>query len=301
MSFDTLKSQGSLLEKLTSSLDTKSGYIDERIWKPAMGKGNVGSAVIRFLPPSHGNDLPWVQRFTHSFKVNDRYFIEECPTTLGRKCPVCDANSELWATKQDNNRALASSRKRKLNYYSNIYVISDPANPQNEGKVFIYRFGPKIFEKITEAMKPKFADIEPIDPTNFWEGADFNLRIAMRGQFWNYDASSFSNKSTLGGFSNDSLRAVYDQQYDLSTLVAPDIFKSYEEISRKFAEVTGGRPKIDDEVRFEETSFSKPSFDSAPSVPADLKEDLAALTTAAPKGSEDNHNYFENLMNDMDF
>lgn len=308
MSFDALQSQGSLLEKLTASLDTKSGYIDDKLWKPQMGKGNTGSAVIRFLPPSHGNELPWVQRWQHAFKVNERWFIEECPTSLGRKCPVCDANSDLWKTQKDADRALASSRKRKLKYYANIYVVSDPANPANEGKVFVYSFGPKIFEKITDAMKPKFADIEAIDPTNLWHGANFHLRISLRTgtKFWVYDDSSFGKKGTLGDFNNDQLRAIYDQQYNLSEYVDPTVFKSYEELSRKFADLTGGRPKIDEEVRSEEVSFSTPDFNSpditasAPPITPELKDELNNLTATAPKASEDNHDYFEGLMSDME-
>lgn len=307
MSFDALEAQGSLLEKLTASLDTKSGYIDEKLWKPKLGKGETGSAVIRFLPPSHGNPLPWVNRYQHAFKVNDRWFIEECPTTLdGRKCPVCEANSELWAK---NEKSLASSRKRKLKYYSNIYVVSDPLTPENEGKVFVYQFGPKIFEKITDAMKPKFADIQPIDPTNFWKGANFHLRINIRSgtKFWEYENSSFGTPGTLGDFSRDELKAIYEQQYDLSEYVKPELFKPYEEIARKFAEVTGSRPKVDDEVRYEESSFSAPDFNapdithSAPvPVPQAMKEELNNLTATAPTGSKDNHDYFDDLMNEMD-
>ena len=302
MSFDALQAQGSLLDKLTSSLETKSGYIDDKLWKPTMGKGDTGSAVIRFLPPSHDNPLPWVQRWQHAFKVRERWFIEECPTTIDRKCPVCEANSNLWASGIESDKALASSRKRKLKYYTNVYVISDPANPSNEGKVFVYSFGPKIFEKITDAMKPKFADIEAIDPTNFWEGANFHLRISKRGVFWNYDDSSFGPKGTLGDFSKDQLRAIYEQQYDLSEYVNPEIFKSYEDLSRKFGELSG-RPQADEEVRFEESSFSAPNFNSpdithsAP-VPQDLKDELNTLASA-PKANTDTHEYFDDILNDL--
>jgi len=304
MSFDALEAQGSLLDKLTASLDTKSGYTDEKLWKPKLGKNQTGSAVIRFLPRSHNNPLPWVKRYQHAFKVNDRWFIEECPTSLeGRNCPVCEANTELW---KNNEKSLASVRKRKLKYYSNIYVISDPLHPENEGKVFVYQYGPMIFEKITDAMKPKFTDIEAIDPTDIWKGADFHLRINIRSgtKFWEYDNSSFGATGILGNYTRDQLKSIYENQHDLSEYVKPEVFKSYEEISRKFAEITGSRPNVDEEVRYEESSFSAPDFNapdithSAP-VPQQMKEELNNLTATAPTNSQDNHVYFDELMNDL--
>ncbi len=307
MSFDALESQGSLLEKLTASLETKSGFTDDRMWKPKMGKGGTGSATIRFLPPSHGNELPWVQRWQHNFNVNGdkkRLYIEQCPTTVGRKCPVCDANTELWKTKDEKDKALASYRKRKLKYFANIYVVKDPANPSNEGKVWIFEFGPKIFEKITGAMKPKFADIEPIDPTNLWHGANFNMRICMQGVYWNYDESSFGTKETLGDFSKDQLREIYSQQYDLSEFTKPEAFKSYEKLQQRFEDLTSGynaAPKLDAEVRFEESNFnSNDIMPSSPSVSSDLKEELNNLNTSASNTSADNHDYFDNLMGSLE-
>lgn len=301
MSFDALESQGSLLEKLTASLETKSGFTDDRMWKPKMGKGGTGSAIIRFLPPSHGNDLPWVQRWQHNFNVNGdkkRLYIEQCPTTVGRKCPVCDANSELWKTNDEKDKALASYRKRKLKYFANIYVVKDPVNPDTEGKVWIFEFGPKIFEKITGAMKPKFADIEPIDPTNLWHGANFNMRICMQGVFWNYDESSFGKKETLGDFSKDQLREIYNKQYDLSEFSSAEEFKSYEKLQERFNTVTNGPSRS--EVRFEEPNFNSPSMSAVPSVTPDLKEELNNLTTSASTGGADKHDYFNDLMSSIE-
>ena len=169
--------------------------MDEKLWKPKLGKGETGSAVIRFLPPSHGNPLPWVNRYQHAFKVNDRWFIEECPTTLEVVSVLFEKQILNFGQRMKNH---LHHLVRKLKYYSNIYVVSDPLNPENEGKVFVYQFGPKIFEKITDAMKPKFADIQPIDPTIFGKVLTSIFVLTSVGtKFWEYENSPLELQELL--------------------------------------------------------------------------------------------------------
>ena len=276
MAFADLKKQsklGSLTEKLIKQVDKLNdtgSKDDDRFWKPTMGKGDTGSAVIRFLPAPEGCDLPWAQVWSHAFQGTGGWLIDNCLTTLGKQCPVCEANRELWNTGNKDNQNIVRDRKRKLSYYSNIYVVKDPANPENEGKVFLYKFGKKIFDKITAAMKPEFDDEKPINPFDFWSGANFKLKLVKKDGYWNYDKSEFAEPSVLLD-DDDELEAIYKSLNNLNDFIDPEQFKSYEDLKKRLGYVLGlkGTPKqqdpetIDEE---EEISYNDSSSKTSSSV-----------------------------------
>jgi hypothetical protein len=262
MSFENLKKQskiGSLTDKLVKEVEkmnTGSGGEDTRFWKPTMGKDNVGSAVIRFLPAPEGEDIPWVKIFAHGFQGPGGWYIENSLTTLGQKDPVTEFNRGLWNSGNDKDKETVRKQKRKLSYYSNIYVVKDPANPQNEGKVFLFKYGKKIFDKILNAMQPEFEDEKPINPFDFWAGANFRLKIRKVEGYWNYDKSEFDSPSALLD-DDDAMEALWKKQYSLSALIAPDQFKDYDELEKRLNYVLGiGKvapkaPSADEEEEYE--------------------------------------------------
>ena len=192
----------------------KKSYVDERLWKPELDKSGTGSAVIRFLPAVDGEELPWVKVWKHAFQgPTGKWFIENSLTTLNQKDPVSEHNSELWNTGLESDKETARKQKRKLEYYSNIYVVSDPKHPENNGKVFLFRYGKKIFDKIMAAMQPEFEDETPINPFDFWEGANFKLKIRKVDGFWNYDKSEFDSVKSL---SDDDGDCVWVTNIDLA-------------------------------------------------------------------------------------
>jgi len=244
MSFDSLKKQsklGSLTEKLVKEvekLNTTSSGGDDRLWKPTMDKTNVGSAIIRLLPAPEGEDLPWVKMYSHAFQGPGGWFIENSLTTVGQKDPVSEHNRELWNSGSEKDKETVRKQKRKLNYYSNIYVVKDPLHPENEGKVFLFKFGKKIFDKILNAMQPEFEDEEPMNPYDFWTGANFRLKIRKVEGYWNYDKSEFDKPSPLLD-DDDALEALWKKEYSLSAIVAPDQFKSYDDLQKRLNYVLG--------------------------------------------------------------
>ena len=244
MSFANLKKQsklGSLTEKLVKEVEkmsTGSNGVDERFWKPEMDKTGVGSAVIRFLPAPDGEDLPWVKMYSHAFQGTGGWYIENSLTTIGGKDPLGEYNRELWNTGTEANKETVRKQKRKLSYYSNIYVVKDPTNPQNEGKVFLFKFGKKIFDKILNAMQPEFEDEEPINPFDFWGGANFKLKIVKKDGYWNYDKSEFDRLAPLLD-DDDAMEAIWKKEYSLAAVVAPDQFKSYEDLEKRLKSVLG--------------------------------------------------------------
>ena len=269
MSFADLKKQskmGSLTEKLikqVEKLNDTGSKDDERFWKPVMDKGGTGSAVIRFLPAPEGCDLPWVQVWSHAFQSNGKWMIDNCLTTLGQNCPVCEANRELWNTGSKDNQNIVRDRKRKLSYYSNIYVVKDPANPENEGRVFLYKFGKKIFDKIMASMQPEFDDEEPINPFDFWKGANFKLKLVKKDGYWNYDKSEFAPSSALLE-DDDELETIYKSLNNLNDFVSPSEFKSYEDLKKRLDYTLGlkGTPKFQDPETIdeeEEVEVSRPA------------------------------------------
>jgi gp32 DNA binding protein like len=243
--FANLKKQsklGSLTDKLVKEVEKMStggsGGADERFWKPEMDKTGVGSAIIRFLPAPDGEDLPWVKLYSHAFQGPGGWYIENSLTTLGQKDPISEHNRELWNTGTEANKEIVRKQKRKLSYYSNIYVVKDPAHPENEGKVFLFKFGKKIFDKILNAMQPEFEDEEPINPFDFWGGANFRLKIRKVEGYWNYDKSEFDSPSALLD-DDDALEALWKKEHSLSAIVAPDQFKSYEDLEKRLKYVLG--------------------------------------------------------------
>ena len=258
MSFAALKKQGSLLEKLNSEInktEVTSGFIDDRLWKPQMGKDGIGSAIIRFLPPGKGNELPWAKVWSHAFQGPGGWYIENSLTTTGGKDPVSDYNRTLWNSGNDADKDTVRKQKRKLSYYSNVYVVKDPLHPENEGRVFLFKYGKKIFDKVLEAMQPEFDDETPINPFDFWQGANFKLKIVKKDGFWNYDKSEFDKVVPLID-DDDALEAIWKKEYSLSAITAPDQFKSYEDLERRLKTVLGQKPvqapRLDEEVIAEE-------------------------------------------------
>ena len=247
MSFANLKSsRGSSIDKLVKAAEAVStktettSYDDNRFWKPTRDKAGNGFAVIRFLPAQEGEDLPWVRYWDHGFKgPSGLWYIENSLTSIGQPDPVSEANTILWNTGRDEDKAIVRDRKRRLHYVSNILVVSDPANPQNEGKVFLYKFGKKIFDKVMEAMQPEFEDETPINPYDFWEGADFKIKVRKVEGWVNYDKSEFATQSALFNGDEGQLEEVYNKLYSLQDFLDPKNYKSYDELKAKLNKVLG--------------------------------------------------------------
>lgn len=245
MSFQDLKrSKGNTIAKLVSaasgeSTPEKKSYVDERIWKPTVDKAGNGYAVLRFLPAAEGNDLPWVRYWDHGFKgPTGQWYIEKSLTSIGQQDPVSESNSKLWNSGDDRDKDIARERKRRLHYVSNVLVESDPSNPANEGQVFLFVYGKKIYDKVMDVMQPEFADEDPINPFDFWGGASFKLKIRNVEGYRNYDKSEFASPSALSD-SDDELEEIYDRIYDLNEFADPDQYKSYDELAARLALVLG--------------------------------------------------------------
>jgi len=235
--FDALTKQ---LEQSIEKPKTENKYQDDRFWKPELDKSGNGYAVIRFLPAVEGEDLPWQRVWHHAFQgPGGQWYIENSLTTLGQKDPVSEENTRLWNTGIEADKEIARKRKRKLQYYSNILVVSDPKHPENEGKVFLYKFGKKIFDKITEAMNPQFDDEKALNPFDFWEGANFKLKIRKVDGYWNYDKSEFEQPARVKP-TDEEIDAVWKSQYALKTFIDPSNFKSYDELKEKLNRVLTG-------------------------------------------------------------
>ncbi len=248
MDFETLKSSSSNFDKITKALETnlnpedkanKNKYQDDRFWKPELDKTGNGYAVLRFLPASEKEEMPWQRVWSHAFQDKGGWYIENSLTTLSTKDPVSEDNTRLWNTGVDSDKDIARKRKRKLSYYSNIYMVSDPKHPENEGKVFLYKFGKKIFDKISEAMQPQFEDEKAINPFDFWKGANFKLKIRKVDGYWNYDKSEFEGVKPLAK-DDENIKAIWSKQYPLKPFVAPSNFKTYDELKEKLNMVIMG-------------------------------------------------------------
>lgn len=244
-SFANLKRNSSNLDKLAKAIEqlntTESPNKEDNFWKPEVDKAGNGYAVIRFLPqPSVDGDdaLPWVKVFNHGFQGPGGWYIENSLTTLGQKDPVSEYNSQLWNSGIEANKEVARKQKRRLSYIANIYVVEDSKNPQNEGKVFLYKFGKKIFDKINEAMNPAFEDEKPINPFDMWNGANFKLKIRKVEGYQNYDKSEFESPSALLD-DDEKLEAIWKKEYSLKEFLLPENFKSYDELKARLDKVLG--------------------------------------------------------------
>ena len=303
MSFANLKKQsslGSLTSKLVKEVEkmnnTSSGG-DDRLWKPEMDKTGNGYAVIRFLPAPNGEELPWAKMYSHAFQGPGGWYIENSLTTTGGKDPVSEYNRELWNSGNESDKDTVRKQKRKLSYYANIYVVQDKANPHNEGGVFLYKFGKKIFDKIMESMQPEFEDETPINPFDFWQGANFKLKLKKVAGYWNYDSSEFDKVAPLLD-DDDALEAVWQKQYSLSSLVAADQFKSYEDLEKRLKMVLGAKPaarRYDEETANEDNdrgSYS-PDFNRAKQT---VESAVASTPIASASEDEDDAlSYFQKL------
>jgi len=257
MSFKDLKKQsklGSLTAKLVKEVEkmnNNGASGDERTWKLDVDKSGNGYAVIRFLPAPEGEDLPFVKLYSHAFQGPGGWYIENSLTSLGQKDPVSEYNTQLWNNGTDAGKETARKQKRKLTYMSNIYVVKDPANPDNEGKVFLFKYGKKIFDKLTAAMQPEFEDEEAIDPFDFWQGANFKLKAKNVAGYRNYDSSEFAAVSPLLD-DDDALEALWKKQFSLAEIVSTDQFKSYEDLKKRLEYVLGSKRPAQDPDVFDE-------------------------------------------------
>ena len=290
-SFANLKRNRNSFEKLSKAVEaTSTGTADSnskedtRFWQPEVDKAGNGMAVIRFLPaPSVDGDdaLPWVRTFSHGFQGPGGWFIDNCLTTLNEKCPVCEHNNTLWNSGIEANKDIGRKQKRKLSYVANILVVSDPSNPSNEGQIRLFKFGKKIFDKITEAMNPEFADETPVNPFDLWEGANFKLKIRNVEGYRNYDKSEFADASALLNGDDDKLEELWKKEYSLKDFTERKNFKAYDQLKTRLDKVLG--------------------FDGAPIVKskaedtvATLKDDTSVLNKPLHADDED-LDYFKSL------
>ena len=284
MSFSSLKKQsslGSLTSKLVKEIEktsTTRGGADERLWKPELDKSGNGYAVVRFLPAPDGEDLPWAKVYSHAFQGPGGWYIENSLTTIGGKDPVSEYNRDLWNSGNDSDKDVVRRQKRKLSYYSNIYVVKDPVNPHNEGGVFLFKFGKKIFDKLTAAMQPEFEDETPINPFDFWAGANFKLKIRKVDGYWNYDKSEFDAPAPLLD-DDDALEAVWKKEYSLADFTAQSNFKSYDDLERRLKSVLGQKkaqaPRFDEELEDESEGRGAAAQQVATATTVDADEDDA--------------------------
>ena len=296
MSFENLKRNRDQINKLLNAAESAGGsqekknYGDDRFWKPTVDKAGNGYAVLRFLPAAEGEDLPWVRYWDHGFKgPTGAWYIERSLTSIGQTDPVGELNSRLWNTGLEADKDRARAQKRRLHYVVNALVVSDPANPENEGKVFLYQFGKKIFDKIMDVMQPAFQDETPVNPFDFWEGADFKLKIRNVEGYRNYDKSEFASAAALSD-DDSKLEEIYSKLHKLSEFTEPSNYKTYDELKAKLQRVLGesvedGAPTLKQEAMMNEPAPAPLAPVTADEVPFDTDED-------------DTMSYFAKLAND---
>jgi len=293
MSLDTLKRSNSLDKLLNavkedSAPQEKKSYKDERLWKPELDTSGNGYAVIRFLPSVKDEDLPWAKVWNHAFQgPTGQWYIENSLTTVGQKDPVSEYNTKLWNSGLESDKEIARKQKRKLQYYSNIYVVSDSKHPENEGKVFLFRYGKKIFDKLMAAMQPEFEDEKAINPFDFWEGANFKLKIRKVDGFWNYDKSEFEAQSKVAD-DDAKIEEIWKSQYALADFTASSNFKSYDELKKRLDTVLSGTVSVGnvaDNLDSVEEQVT-PVVDTKPVEPTSVKSE---------DSDEDTMDYFQKL------
>jgi hypothetical protein len=295
MSFSDFKKKSKnsieqLAKKHEEDIGTKKSYKDDRFWRPELDKTGSGYAVIRFLPAGENEDIPWAKTYTHAFKGKGGWYIENCPTAIEQKCPVCEINNELWNSGIESDKNIARDRKRKLSYISNILVISDPANPQNDGKVFLFKYGKKIFDKIQEAMKPDFQDEKPVNPFDLWGGSNFRMKIRNVAGYTNYDKSEFDSPSGLFDGDDKKLEALWNKLYRLKEFTDPSNFKSYDELKKKVHNVLG--------ANIRDTSSEDTTVEDDMDEPVAPKPSTKKKSSPEPDDDMDAMSYLEKLANE---
>tara|TARA_B100001245_G_scaffold185967_1_gene144104 strand:- start:472 stop:1371 length:900 start_codon:yes stop_codon:yes gene_type:complete len=296
------------LDKLRAAMETasptdgaKKSYVDERFWKPELDKSGNGFAVVRFLPTPEGEEMPWVSYWDHGFQGPGGWFIEKSLTTLNKKDPVSEYNTSLWNTGIEANKEIARRQKRRLHYVSNIYVVSDPKNPDNEGKAFLYRYGKKIFEQLKEAISPAFEDETPVNPFDVREGANFKIKIRKVDGYWNYDKSEFDSTGSLFD-DEDKLTEIYNSLFSLSDVIAPNEFKTYEELKEKLERVLGLSGGVATSTAesiaedLEEVPWSNVNTDAVAEQPVIASAESTSETSVEEEG--DAMDYFKRLAED---
>lgn len=299
MSFSSLKqNKASVFSKLQKQLEqtTQVGSVDERFWKLTTDKAGNGFAVIRFLPASDGEDMPFVKMYNHGFQGPGGWYIENSLTTIGQADPMGEFNRELWNSGDEEMKNQVRKQKRKLSYYSNVYIVKDPANPENEGTVRLFRYGKKIHDKIMEAVNgDELEGTEGINPFDFWTGANFKLRAKKVAGYPNYDSSEFQTPDTLDGLDDPQLESIWNRQHKLQALVAPDQFKTYEQLEARLNAVLnlkrGGGETSPAPVA------TTPSVSAAPVFKKEEVTPEPVATTEAPKAEDDDDvmDYFRKL------
>ena len=274
--FSSLKRNRNSFDKLTKAIESintvtsENSKEDNRFWQPEVDKAGNGMAVIRFLPgpAADGDDaLPWVRVFNHGFQGPGGWYIENSLTTLNQKDPVSEYNSVLWNSGIEANKEIARKQKRRLTYISNVLIVSDPKNPENEGQVKLYKFGKKIFDKISEAMNPEFEDETPLNPFDLWEGANFKIKIRQVEGYRNYDKSEFDKPSALLDGDDAKLEDLWKKEYSLKEFLDPKNFKSYDVLKAKLDKVLG----LDGAAPVSKTKAVDENF--TPKTSSDLDED----------------------------
>lgn len=303
MSISALRNQNSL-DKLLAQVQQdekpsggeKKSYVDDRLWKPVVDKGGNGYAVIRFLPAPEGDsEMPWVRVWNHAFQgPTGQWFIENSLTTINQTCPISEMNSQLWNSGVESDKEIARKQKRKLQYYSNIYVVEDTMNPENNGKVMLYRYGKKIYDKIMEAMQPEFADETPINPFDLWEGANFKLKIRKVDGYWNYDKSEFDNPVQLKP-TDEELESIYGKTHSLADFTAQSNFKSYDELKARLDAVLSGTVST---AKTAAAMVEEDTVDFTPPVSTPTPEPQTAPFSATNDDDDDAMSYFEKLANE---
>lgn len=282
MSLDHLrKNRMSDINKLVAAAEKVGGnagqqqasYEDNRFWKPEVDKAGNGFAVIRFLPAPAGEDLPWTRYWDHGFQGPGGWYIEKSLTSIGMNDPVGEVNTKLWNSGLDSDKEIARKQKRRLHYVANVLVVSDPAHPENEGKVFFYQFGKKIFDKMMDVMQPQFQDEEPINPFDLWEGANFKLKIRNVEGYRNYDKSEFDKKSSVSA-DEEELESIYSKVYSLKEFTDPSKYKTYDELKAKLERVLGSSaPRTTAESITLDESMSAPSAGKSKFAPVEAIDD----------------------------
>jgi hypothetical protein len=279
------------LSKVAEPQKQTNSYQDDRFWKPELDKSGNGYAVLRFLPAVKDEDLPWARLWSHAFQGPGGWFIENSLTTLNKKDPVSESNSLLWNSGVEADKEIARKRKRKLSYIANILVINDAKHPENEGQVKLFKFGKKIFDKITEAMKPEFEDEKPINPFDFWEGANFKLKIRKVDGYWNYDKSEFDSSSTVKD-NDEAIEELWNKQYPLKPFLAAENFKSYDELKAKLDKVLSG---VRNTGTAEDVAITHATPTAAPVVEETVSSPTPVPATTADDDSDETLSYFSKL------